>query len=171
MRKQTRTLKLSAWFTAVVLQALIAVGCAGQGVSEKPSQARSEEGIVTPQVNSTIKEEVVPTKDPVTANAENMAAIAKYEPLVERAQAVRPKYEALFWRQPNVVSVGIGFIKDENGEWTEEVGLVISVSQKVDQNTLPPEDRIPIFVEGVPVQIRERGPVVPTTALPPLPEP
>lgn len=73
----------------------------------------------------------------------------------ERARAIRHKYEDLFWRQPNVYGVGIGRLEDENGEGTGQVGFVITVTEKVDQNTLPPEDRIPDCLEGVPVQIIE----------------
>ena len=73
----------------------------------------------------------------------------------ERIHEVRLKYDPLFWRQPNVFSVSEGYFKDENGERTEEVGIVIRVDKKVDQSTLPPEDRIPDCLEGIPVQIRE----------------
>ena len=75
---------------------------------------------------------------------------------VARARAVRHKYDDLFWRQPNVHAVGIGDIKDGNGEWTGIWGFIITVSEKVDQSTLPPKDRIPDCLEGVPVQIREQ---------------
>ena len=71
------------------------------------------------------------------------------------ARSIRYKYEDLFWRQPNVHSVGIGDITDENGEYTGIWGFRIHVIEKVDQNTLPPEDRIPHCLEGVPVQIVE----------------
>ena len=75
---------------------------------------------------------------------------------VERARAIRHKYEDLFWRQPNVWGVGIGEFRDENGEWAGGPwAFAISVTEKVDQNTLPPEDRIPDCLEGVPVQIIE----------------
>ena len=74
---------------------------------------------------------------------------------VARARAIRDKYEDLFWRQPYVHGTGIGYIRDASGEPTDRVGFVISVSIKVDQDTLPPGDRIPDSLEGVPVQILE----------------
>ena len=74
---------------------------------------------------------------------------------VYRARAIRPKYDPLFWRQPNVHGVGIGDIQDGSGEWTGKWGFVVHVTEKVDQSTLPPEDRIPDCLEGVPVEIRE----------------
>ena len=89
----------------------------------------------------------------------------QYIEVTERARAVRPKYNSLFWRQPNVWSVGIGLFVDENGDFLEVpdgeggcknvVGFRITVTEKVDQNTLPLEDRIPDMLEGVPVQIIE----------------
>ena len=75
---------------------------------------------------------------------------------VAHARAIRHKYEDMFWRQPNVHAVGIGDIRDENGERTGIWGFVIHVSEKVDQSTLPPKDRIPDCLEGVPVHIREQ---------------
>ena len=69
----------------------------------------------------------------------------------ERAEAIRHKYDDLFWRQPNVHGVGIGIIENENGEYTNRAGFIIDVTKKVDQSTLPPEDRIPDCLEGVPV--------------------
>ena len=36
------------------------------------------------------------------------------------------------------------------------VGFLIRVTEKVDQSALPPEDRIPETIEGVPVQILEQ---------------
>ena len=39
----------------------------------------------------------------------------RYEAESDRAQAVREKYDDLFWRQPNVHSVGIGALLTEDG--------------------------------------------------------
>lgn len=79
-----------------------------------------------------------------------------YEADVERAEAIRHKYEDMFWRQPNVHGSGIGIIEDDSGNATDRAGFVITVTEKVDQSTLPSEDRIPDCLEGVPVQIVER---------------
>ncbi len=73
----------------------------------------------------------------------------------KRAEAMLPKYEDLFSRQPNVWLVGIGLLQDEAGEHTGQVGFIVSVTEKVDQGTLPPEDRIPGCLERIPVEIRE----------------
>ena len=76
----------------------------------------------------------------------------------ERIHEVRLKYDALFWRQPNVHAVGEGTFYDDNGRMTEVGGIIVHVSTKVDQSTLPPEDRVPECLEGVPVQIRVDAP-------------
>ena len=78
----------------------------------------------TTQVSSTMKEENVSTRRPT--REEIRAA-------TERAQAVRLKYEDLFSRQPNIWGVGIGRALHPNGEVSEEIGIVISVTKKVDQ--------------------------------------
>ena len=77
-----------------------------------------------------------------------------------RELKVRDKYEPLFRRQPNVYSTGVGYFTDENGKLTEMWGIIVRVTEKVDQNTLPPEDRIPDCLEGIPVQIEEREPPI-----------
>ena len=76
----------------------------------------------------------------------------------ERRHEVRLKYDPLFWRQPNVFGVGEGFFGDGHGGSLETKGIVISVTRKVDQSTLPPEDRIPDCLEGIPVQVIEEEP-------------
>ena len=73
----------------------------------------------------------------------------------ERILEVIRKHEDLFLRQPNVHGWGPSTLRDENGERTGPEGIVIEVTQKVDQDTLPVEDRIPDCLEGVPVQIVE----------------
>lgn len=42
--------------------------------------------------------------------------------------------------------------------WLDTSGISISVTRKVDQSTLPPEDRIPDCLEGIPVQVVKEEP-------------
>ena len=96
---------------------------------------------------------------------QNRNEYLKYIEITDHARAIRPKYEDMFWRQPNAYAVGIGVHVDEKGYDLEEpdgeggcksvVGFIIRVTERVDQSALPPEDRIPSILEGVPVQIRE----------------
>ena len=74
----------------------------------------------------------------------------------EKVAAVREKYAELFRRQPNVWSIGWGFLEDSEGNTTDRTGISIDVTKKVDQSTLPEEDRIPDCLEGVPIQINEK---------------
>ncbi len=119
------------------------------------------ESLNEPNTPSPVSPEIVENEvndpcdiDPVLTGRKGMISRNIHED-VARAKAIRYKYEDLFWRQPNVHSVGIGDITDENGEYTDIWGFRIHVIEKVDQNTLPPEDRIPHCLEGVPVQIVE----------------
>ncbi len=62
---------------------------------------------------------------------------------------VRLKYDDLLDRFPNMMHVGEGYpITVDHGN---KAGIVIMVSELVDQRTLHPEDRIPDCLEGVPV--------------------
>ena len=73
----------------------------------------------------------------------------------ERRDEVLSKYLGLIMRQPNWHGHGAGNFKDENGERLDIEGITVIVYPMVDQNTLPPEDRIPDCLEGIPVQIFE----------------
>ena len=96
----------------------------------------------------------------------NISAEEHYEFLSRRSSAefVEIRYKELFWRQPNVYDVHPGFLRDEKGGWTDEWGITVWVTEKVDQDTLPPEDRIPSTLripgslDDVPVQVVEMDP-------------
>ncbi len=44
---------------------------------------------------------------------------------------------------------------NDDGEWTDVNGIRIIVEVIVDPSTIPPKDRLPECLEGVPVQILE----------------
>ena len=71
---------------------------------------------------------------------------------------VSKQNRALFRRQPGFHSAIEHFIRNEEGNWSDEYGIVIRVQEKVDQDTLPPEDRIPDELEGIHVYIDEWPP-------------
>ena len=91
------------------------------------------------------------------AKEKNMTELSEREFLEERIKAVREKYKALIRRQPTWHGTGTQNLRDANGERTGPLGIIIRVDKKVDQNTLPPEDRIPDCLDGIPVQIIEAG--------------
>ena len=74
------------------------------------------------------------------------------------ANEVRLRHTPLFLRQPNYTGSGVDFSIDKYGNKVEII--IVQVNEDpVDQNTLPPEDRIPDCLEGFPVQIIIEGPV------------
>ncbi len=79
---------------------------------------------------------------------------------------VRDKYEDILWRQPNVYDVTVNQLLDDKGGWTKHWGITVWVTEKVDQSTLPPEDRIPDILDNVPIQIlyAEQPPKVPESS-------
>ncbi len=110
---------------------------------------------------SVIRRQTVGTPEAIPDRATRFRNVRRgtYGEVSERAIAVQDKYEDLFWRQPNVHGFGVGLIMGEDGIYTGEVGIIVDVTEKVPDECLPLEDRIPPVLEGVPVQIVE-GPVL-----------
>ena len=100
-------------------------------------------------------------KDPSTlcepnSSADEESLTATPEITREHIIEVREKYRDLIRRQPNYSgSGGPALLMDENGESTQVRGIIVRVTEKVDQSAIPAEDRIPDCLEGVPVQIVE----------------
>ena len=73
-----------------------------------------------------------------------------------RILAVKQVYENELLSKPNVVGVAIGY-SQTGGRTTDKLALVVMVTNKVPQNTLDPEDQIPISIEGIPIDVQEVG--------------
>ncbi len=132
-----------------------------EATPEVAEKDMTTESLNEPNTPSPVSPEIVENEvndpceiDPVLTGRKGMISRNIHED-VARAKAIRHKYEDLFWRQPNVHATGIGNLKGKYGEYLDIWGFSIEVTKKVDQNTLPPEDRIPDCLEGVPVQIEE----------------
>ena len=97
-----------------------------------------------PCVTSSLVEEGTVTATPENTN--------------KRVLEVRDKHFDLLRRQPNFLGISTRYLEDENGEKTQIRGIILAVTEKVDQSTLPVEDRVPTCLEGVPVQIVEEPP-------------
>ncbi len=82
------------------------------------------------------------------------------EVTLEEAARVNEKYRDLIMRQPNWNGHGAGLFLPEMEEFLGEraVGITIFVSELVDQETLPEEDRIGDCLEGVPVRFIQAEP-------------
>ena len=77
----------------------------------------------------------------------------------ERIHEVRLRNNGLFWRQPNVHAVAEGDFRNKDRSFTNDAfGIIVEVSTLVDQSTLPEANRIPLCIEGIPIQILEIEP-------------
>ena len=74
----------------------------------------------------------------------------------ERIMAVMQTHKGELLSKPNVVGVAVGF-RQVNGESTQELALVVMVHQKVPENLLSPEQKIPVEIEGIPIDVQEIG--------------
>jgi hypothetical protein len=75
---------------------------------------------------------------------------------MERMRAAKARHERELMGKANVVSVGIGF-RTRNGEITDEPSIVVSVTRKLPDSMLAPEDAIPCELDGVPVDVQAVG--------------
>ena len=82
---------------------------------------------------------------------------------LERANKTNEVFEKYKWslfnfnRHPDRPSVWQAFLRDEKtGERTNTWGIMIVLKEKLDQDSLPLDQRIPDELEGVPVQIITR---------------
>jgi hypothetical protein len=73
-----------------------------------------------------------------------------------RASQVREAHQGELLAKANVVGVGVG-LRSRGGAQTQEVVLVVMVSQKVPQRLLAEEDLIPDDIDGVPVDVQAVG--------------
>jgi hypothetical protein len=80
------------------------------------------------------------------------------EALIQQALAVKARYESQLMQKANVIGVGVGF-RERSGQLTDEIALVVAVTRKLPSDQLSPEDLIPHQIEGVPVDVRETGPM------------
>lgn len=73
-----------------------------------------------------------------------------------RASEVKRAYQQELMSKANVVGVGVGY-RTRGGERTDEVALVVMVSQKLPREKLKPEDVLPREIEGIRVDVQEVG--------------
>jgi hypothetical protein len=75
---------------------------------------------------------------------------------IQKAIAVKARYEARLMQKANVIGVGVGY-RERGGQLTDEIVLVVNVTRKLPKRQLTPQDYIPTEIEGVPVDVRETG--------------
>lgn len=76
--------------------------------------------------------------------------------LLNRANAVKDRYEAGLLNHPGVVGVGVGY-RRQQGEFTDEVAIVVMVNRKLSPDDLDPADILPTELEGIPVDVQQTG--------------
>ncbi|MCY4063516.1 MAG: hypothetical protein OXG53_14185 [Chloroflexi bacterium] len=70
--------------------------------------------------------------------------------------AVQERYDTWLMRFPNVVGTGIGY-RQRKGQPTDELCLVVMVSQKLERSDLPDDAILPSELDGVLVDVVETG--------------
>jgi hypothetical protein len=73
-----------------------------------------------------------------------------------RINAVQQRYSDFLMSMPHVVGIGIGFATTD-GVMTQQLSLVVMVDQKLPDEQLPPEQRIPRELDGVRVDVQVTG--------------
>jgi len=71
---------------------------------------------------------------------------------------VKRRHEQELMRKANVVAVGVGYCT-RGGVQSKQVGIVVSVKNKVPLSELKTKDVIPTEIENVPVDVVETGPI------------
>lgn len=71
-------------------------------------------------------------------------------------RAVKEKYEEDLLARANVVGVGIGY-QYKNGRPTNQIVIVVSVTEKKPLDELAEEDIIPAELDGIPTDVQEVG--------------
>ena len=76
--------------------------------------------------------------------------------IFERVKKIKEAHQDMLMGKANVVGVGIGFAQ-RGQQTTQEIALVVMVSQKLPREKLAPEDVIPTEIDGVPVDVQLTG--------------
>ena len=85
-------------------------------------------------------------REAVMSNDDRMAEIS----------AVQAKYADELMSKANVVGVAIGMAK-KDGNYTDELSLVVMVGEKLPVAQLAPDDLIPSELDGVRIDVQETG--------------
>lgn len=78
---------------------------------------------------------------------------------VDRASEISQvldRWRATLLKKKNVIGVGYGF-KRRGGRSTDIPAILVYVTRKVPLKSLPPEERIPPWLEGWPTDVVEAG--------------
>ena len=76
--------------------------------------------------------------------------------MMKHIRSVKNRYEAELLVLPNVIGVGIG-LKEINGQITDQLSIIVNVSQKKPLSQLAPADVIPIEIQDIVTDVQEIG--------------
>ncbi len=78
------------------------------------------------------------------------------EQQTQRAIRMQEKYNEQLMALPNVVGTAVG-LRKRQGQFTDQVALVVMVARKLPHASLAPAELVPRELEGVPVDVLETG--------------
>jgi hypothetical protein len=90
----------------------------------------------------------------VTKGGEKMSIIDEHE--TDELGKLVLRYRKELYKYPNVRRVAVGHIV-KNGKVTDEIGLVVGVSEKLPIAMLSEEERLPDKIEGIAVDVQRTG--------------
>ena len=76
--------------------------------------------------------------------------------MTPRAQAIQAKYSDMLMSKPHVQGVGVGLAM-KDGQFTDDIAIVVMVDEKVPADQLAPEDLLPKELDGIPVDVQVMG--------------
>lgn len=81
---------------------------------------------------------------------------------IEHVQSVKRRHEDMLLSKPSVVGVGISYIQDEAGNYTDQPCIVVTVKNGGGQGRLRSvfNSDIPSELEGVAVVVQSVGPII-----------
>jgi hypothetical protein len=80
--------------------------------------------------------------------------------MMEQLKQVKAQHQTHLLTLANVVGVGIGF-KQIDGQFSDQLALIVNVRQKLPPTELAPADIVPPEIDGIPTDVQETGQLTP----------
>lgn len=75
---------------------------------------------------------------------------------IEQATQVKARHEKSLLKLANVIGVGVG-LKEINRQLTDQIAIVVNVTEKKPLSALAARDVVPPQLEGIPTDVQEVG--------------
>ena len=75
---------------------------------------------------------------------------------IEQVMKIKTRYEKTLLKRANVVGIGVGF-KEKDNKLTDQVALIVNVTEKKPLAELAAKDVIPSTLAGVATDVQEVG--------------